>query len=518
MTLKRKLMLVGLGASALAGAGLGTVALLAGSPLRADRVSLSMPPSLEMVAFDNEETVIDATFGPSQPLAQKVSLDDDGRPLAAPPQDDGDEPPHPQAAPVHRVEGPIQTPRLIVPGKLAQAPAADAAPTETTPTDAAPAAAPAPVEAPVSASPAMPGEVQATVRGLRVGHSGDKTRIIIDLSASTDFAYSVGKDGKTVSVVLPGAAWKAAPKGSTKSGGRITGYEYMAVDGGSKVILSASEPVDIIQVEPHPAGSGQGYQLVIDLVDNQGALARRGGLAFWWTKETPATVAEAPAPQPAPQLAPPPAPKVADAGAMKAEPLPLADYKKARDWSGFYAGLHTGYDWARAKEDHSVRGSRTATLSGPTGGMFLGWGKQYGLLYLGGELAGGYAGADAKQAVSGGKHTISKDWDYSAAMRVGMPVLDDGLIYLKGGYKAARFALDSNRPNDTPVSSVKDKTWSHGALVGGGMDYMVAENWFARVEGDYTWFKSMKYVDSNGDTGKISPKDINVRVGVAYKF
>jgi outer membrane immunogenic protein len=498
MTSTRNLMLVGLGAVALSGAAAGVVGVLNEKPFRPDRVSLAMPPSLDMVAFDNEQTIIDTAFGPAMSLAQQISLDDNGRPLAAPPSpDDSEEPPRPNTAPVQRVDGPVAAPRLIV--------RTAAAPSE------------APVSDAPKATPPAGAEIQASVQGLRVGHSGDKTRVIIDLSASTDFAYSVGKDGKTVSVVLPGASWKAAAKGSTKSGGRITGYEYMAVDGGSKVVLTASEPVDIIQVEPHPA-NGQGYQLVIDLVDAQGALARRGGLAFWWTKEEPAKIAEAPAPAPAPAPEPAPAPKVADAQVMKAEPLPLADYKKARDWSGFYAGLQTGYDWSKAKEDHSVRGSKTSTLSGPEGGVFLGWGKQFGWLYLGGEMAGGYAGADAKQSVDGGKHTLSKDWGYGAAMRVGAPVFDNGLVYVKGGYQAARYALDSNRPNDTTPSSIKDKAWTHGPMAGIGFDYLVADNWFVRADGSYAWYSALKYTDSAGGTGKISPNDINLRFGVGYKF
>lgn len=493
MSPTRILMLAGVSAFALAVASAGVLGMFDSSPVRSERVSLAMPPTLDMVAFDDEETEIDAAFGPAMPLAAQLAASDSGNPLAAPPsENEEEEPPKPHAAPIPLVQGPAPL----------AAPAADK------PASAAPATDPAPAP-----QPAM-SDAQASVQGLRVGRSGDKTRVIIDLSGSTDFAYSVGKDGKSVSVVLPGAAWKAAAKGSTKAGGRITGYEYQAVDGGSKVILSANEPVEVIQVEPHP-GNGQGYQLVIDLVDTQGAQVRRGGLAFWSTVETPGKVVEVTPPPPAPE----PAPKVADAGAAKAEPLPtMADYRKARDWSGFYAGLQSGYDWSKTKESHSVRGSKNHNVSGPEGGVFLGWGKQYGALYWGVEMGGGYAGASAKQSVNNGKHELSKDWSYNGALRVGLPVLDDGLLYVKGGYQAAKYKLSSNRPGDTPASSINDSAWTHGPVAGVGFDYLVHDNWFVRAEASYAFYSALKYTDSAGGTGKISPNDINARLGVAYKF
>lgn len=496
MSPTRILMLAGVSAVALAVASAGVLGMFDSQPVRSERVSLAMPPTLDMVAFDNEETEIDSSFGPAMPQAVQLAAGGSGNPLAEPPSaNEEEEPPRPHAAPIPLVQGPAPL----------------AAPVDDKPASSAPAPTPAPAPPPVMS------DAQASVQGLRVGRSGDKTRVIIDLSGSTDFAYSVGKDGKSVSIVLPGAAWKAAAKGSTKAGGRITGYEYQAVDGGSKVILSANEPVEVIQVEPHP-GNGQGYQLVIDLVDTQGAQVRRGGLAFWTTKETPGQVVEV-TPPPAPEPAAPPAPKVADASAAKSEPLPtMADYKKARDWSGFYAGLQSGYDLSQAKESHSVRGSKTHNVSGPEGGVFLGWGKQYGALYWGVEMGGGYAGASAKQSVSNGKHELSKDWSYNGALRVGLPVLDDGLLYVKGGYQAAKYKLSSNRPGDTPASSINDSAWTHGPVAGVGFDYLVHDNWFVRTEASYAFYNALKYTDSAGGTGKISPNDINLRLGVAYKF
>jgi outer membrane immunogenic protein len=482
MTSSRILILAGLGAVALGGTAAGVLGVTGQGPLRAERISLALPPPLDLVAFDGEETVIDTTFGPAMPQAAQLTVEDDEAALRAPPQMAADnEPPKPEASPVPKVEGPVP----------------------------APSAQPA-ISEPALSAPSMSASAPAAVQGLRVGSTGDKTRIIIDLTASTDFAYSVGKDGKTVSVVLPGASWKAAAKGATKAGGRITGYAYEPVDGGSKVTLMASEPVEVVQVEPHSGNGSQGYQLVVDLVDAQGAQARRGGMVFWTTKETPPKLAEAdPLPLPEPKVA---------AAAVKTEPPPMADYRKARDWSGFYAGLQTGYDIARAKEEHSVRGAKTRNVRGPEGGVFLGWGHQTGALYLGAELEGAFSGAAAKEKVSNGKHEVSKSWNYGGAVRVGTPVFDNGLIYLKGGYQASAFKLASNRPDDVSAPSVNRSKTLHGPMIGIGYDHMISENWFLRADASYVFYNAMKYTDSAGDTGKITPRDIGLRLGVAYKF
>lgn len=470
MSSTRIAVLAGVSLAAMAGTWAGVTDVFGLAPGPVPRVSLALPPSLDMVAFDNEETVIDAAFGPASWLAQQVEAGEGGNPSLSPIE--SSEPPPPMAhplTPVQRLSGPVPANTKL-----------------------------------------------ADVRGLRVGHSGDKSRVIIDLSASTDFAYSIGRDGKSVSIVLPGAAWKAAAKGSTNVGGRITGYEYQPVDGGSKVTLTASQPVEVVSVEPKP-GEGKGYQLVIDLVDAQVAQMRKGGLALWWGEEAPAKVVEAP-----PPVKEPPAPKVADANAQRGEMAPMADYKKSSsasgDWSGFYAGLQGGYGMARSKAEVGGVALSSRTIGGPEGGLFLGYGQQFGSWYLGAELAGGYAAASGKWPVSGGKYKAEKSWSYTGALRLGAAVSDDALFYLKGGYKAASFKVKADFPDDVPAWNVSARKTLYGPLAGVGFDYKFADNWFLRTEADYTFFKSLKYTDSNGDPGKLSPGDVNFRLGVGYKF
>ena len=55
MSSTRILILAGVSVSALAVASAGVLGMFDSTPTRAERVSLAMPPTLDMVAFDNEE-------------------------------------------------------------------------------------------------------------------------------------------------------------------------------------------------------------------------------------------------------------------------------------------------------------------------------------------------------------------------------------------------------------------------------------------------------------------------------
>ncbi|TAN48211.1 MAG: hypothetical protein EPN26_12855 [Rhodospirillales bacterium] len=89
---------------------------------------------------------------------------------------------------------------------------------------------------------------------------------------------------------------------------------------------------------------------------------------------------------------------------------------------------------------------------------------------------------------------------------------------MKGGYQASSFRLSSNRDGDTPASTAKASKTLHGPLIGIGFDYLLADNWFLRSDVNYVFYNSFKYTDSAGNSGKVSPNDISLRLGVAYKF
>ena len=56
------------------------------------------------------------------------------------------------------------------------------------------------------------GGSSATVRGLRIGQHGEKTRIVLDVSASTPFSYNMDVRKNVLVIQLPNARWGAEAK------------------------------------------------------------------------------------------------------------------------------------------------------------------------------------------------------------------------------------------------------------------------------------------------------------------
>lgn len=349
-------------------------------------------------------------------------------------------------------------------------------------------------------------EVPATVEGLRIGRAGERTRIIVELTGSTDFAYSVGPDGQTVSLILPAARWKTAPTGSTKSGGRISGYTYEPhPEGGGEMKIHATAPVDVVAVEPMPPSGGEGYRLIVDLVDvTPPPHERKGGLTFWESKEQPAAAPPPPAP----------APKVAEAPPRPA-PTPV---KPEASFDGFYVGFQGGYGFDQMRENHSGRGKKSTLLKGGEGGVMAGYGATFANIYVGAEIEGSLADENGKVSVANGKHEYQKEGSYGATLRVGGAVMDRLLLYGRLGYQRAHFDLSSNRPSDVPASSVSSSKALNGILFGLGADYLLSDNWVVRADYGYTVFSEWKYTDSANGIATIKPRENLVRLGVAYKF
>ncbi len=359
----------------------------------------------------------------------------------------------------------------------------------------------APMRVAQAKKPEMP-----SVQGLRIGRKGDRTRIIVDLTDTTDFAYSVDKDGKKVTVTLPAALWGTAKSGSTDSGGRISGYSYESIpEGGGKLILQATEPVDVMSVEPLPPSGNQSWRLVLDLVDVTPPQPRQGGMAFWESKDKP----EEPAPAPKPEPKPEPKPK----------PVPVMKPVAKADFDGVYAGIMAGYDRLGMKETHAARGKKSLTGNGIDGGMMAGIGTTFwDWLYLGAEVEGSVSSANARQKIANGRHEVSKVWGAGASLRIGATVTEKTLVYGRLGWQMGSFDISSSRPGDTPASSFTGSKSLHGLTTGLGVDYAMTPNWLLRADWTYTMYQTWSYTDSAGNAARLKPRENQLRLGVAYKF
>ena len=212
---------------------------------------------------------------------------------------------------------------------------------------------------------------------------------------------------------------------------------------------------------------------------------------------------------------------VALATAASAADLAPRSYTKAApiavgyNWSGFYAGVMGGYGWSdRVRIDGFVINSND--LKGGFGGGTIGYNWQTpGSNWLWG-LEVDAAGGDLKdRATLGGFVLEDKIRAFgSVTGRVGVTT-GPALFYAKGGYAWADNQVSLTLPGIVTVS--ESKTHS-GWTVGGGLEYMVWQNWSLKGEYMYADYGNGRYGDATSGFTDLSLTTHTVKGGINYHF
>ena len=212
---------------------------------------------------------------------------------------------------------------------------------------------------------------------------------------------------------------------------------------------------------------------------------------------------------------------VALATAASAADLAPRSYTKAApiavgyNWSGFYAGVFGGYGWSdRVRIDGFVINSND--LKGGFGGGTIGYNWQTpGSNWLWG-LEVDAAGGDLKdRATLGGFVFEDKIRAFgSVTGRVGVTT-GPALFYAKGGYAWADNQVSLTLPGIVTVS--ESKTHS-GWTVGGGLEYMVWQNWSLKGEYMYADYGNGRYGDATSGFTDLSLTTHTVKGGINYHF
>jgi outer membrane immunogenic protein len=202
--------------------------------------------------------------------------------------------------------------------------------------------------------------------------------------------------------------------------------------------------------------------------------------------------------------------------------LPARTYTKAPvyvapvfNWTGFYAGVHLGGAFAGGDNINDLYGNgyRASTSGGFLGGGQIGYNWQFSPNWVLG-LEGDISGLDYKRSVTvyGDYLQQKTDWLASITGRLGY-TWGPGMIYAKGGV-----AFRDNGGFSTTNTYYSADNKSTGYTVGGGLEYMFAPAWSAKVEYQYYNFdKSTVYYRGVADARYDS--DIHtVKVGVNYHF
>jgi outer membrane immunogenic protein len=214
--------------------------------------------------------------------------------------------------------------------------------------------------------------------------------------------------------------------------------------------------------------------------------------------------------------------------ASVAADLPARTYTKAPvyaapiyNWTGIYVGAHIGAafggDGGFATTDPLLTGSnRDAAF---LGGGQLGADYQFApnwLVGIEGQISG-LSGSD--RTFTDGIDSIRdrSDWLASVTGRLGY-TWGPGLIYAKGG---VAFRDDNGLAATAGFLPAVASRESTGYTVGGGLEYMFAPAWSAKVEYQYYNFDTTNVAYTDGGLPQaLSYKDDlhTVKVGVNYRF
>jgi outer membrane immunogenic protein len=238
--------------------------------------------------------------------------------------------------------------------------------------------------------------------------------------------------------------------------------------------------------------------------------------------------------------------------ALKAPPVSAPAFS----WSGFYLGGHVGAGWGTTSTTANAGAAVAGLLPGVAlnlpigqtsmngflGGLQAGYNWQTSVVVFG--IEADFSGADIKGSTACVLilNCQSKaDWTADVAGRLGVPVGDRGLLYVKGGVAWANSKYSVNQTvtaavlgfgvNGAVNGSVSNTRI--GGLLGAGVEYSFMPGWSAKLEYDYADFGTANLnlpVTATGTIGAlggattltlpISVKEQvhSVKIGANYHF
>ena len=189
------------------------------------------------------------------------------------------------------------------------------------------------------------------------------------------------------------------------------------------------------------------------------------------------------------------------------------------NWTGFYLGAHIGGAFSGGNSFNGlVLSDYDARL---LGGVQTGVDWQFaGNFVVGAEGQYSWLGKNNLNAVfpAGFVYNNNQRALASVTARIGY-AFGPALVYVKGGY-----AYSDNSETLTfagvPVAFALDSSHSNGWTVGGGVEYMFAQNWSAKAEYQYDNFGDSRFLSPAAlvPFGTFHNDEHTLKLGVNYRF
>lgn len=117
-----------------------------------------------------------------------------------------------------------------------------------------------------SAPQLPPARMDSTVNSVRFGEHSDKTRIVMDVTNTTEYSAVLKDAGTRLEVMLPRSAWMAQRSWSSGTSPLVNSYSVVPlVEGGHKVVFNFNGTANIKAKGIYPPVSNKMYRIVIDV-------------------------------------------------------------------------------------------------------------------------------------------------------------------------------------------------------------------------------------------------------------
>lgn len=167
-------------------------------------------------------------------------------------------------------------------------------------------------------------------------------------------------------------------------------------------------------------------------------------------------------------------------------PVPdVIAYDSAPIWTGFYAGVHAGFGLLDTQDTLGFGGENMRT---PVGGVHGGFNYQFGNYVFGVEVD--VSATDVDEDFDAPTPDVASNWMGTARARIGY-AFDQVMFYGTGGFSAARAKASSN------VDGSSQSHVHNGYVLGGGVEFMVSDNWRLGAEYLRHEFGAETYVLNN---------------------
>jgi outer membrane immunogenic protein len=191
----------------------------------------------------------------------------------------------------------------------------------------------------------------------------------------------------------------------------------------------------------------------------------------------------------------------ASVGVAQADGMPSKGrvvYEKPHDWSGFYFGAHSGWQWSDFDSSFSASGVNTAfdvSHDSPVVGGQIGIQHQFGNFVLGveGTLTVAFQDDYASTACPNPAFTCAARFNdvITIGPRLGW-AMGKWMPYLTGGYANAAFSekISLNANSANPWEESKRHS---GWFIGGGVDLAMSHGWTIGLEYRHYEFEDAVY-------------------------